>query len=456
MQELSIRYSEGEEDALATLRLELRSDGAPAAVAAEGPFDFRLHQEEGQNLRWYLEDYPSCPWGAYQDRAVTAEASIRKVGARLFRAAFKTEAQRAIYAKIADDLGNTSIAILERTRTGSAIPWELMHDPARGDTEALSRLSRHFFRTEPNLPRAAATRIEGPLNVLMVIARPRGPTFDVPFQSVAKPLVELFGREEMKSRIRLTVLDPPTFSNLCKVLGERPGQYHIVHFDGHGGYPTIPEDISGDILDSMQRLLQGCLVFEGDDASHRKDRQITGSRFGTAVARGKVPVVLLNACQSGMADRSSPFPSIGHQILKAGVAGVVAMSYSVLVQSAATFMYRLYETLLNGGELGYAVRQGREELARDPNRTLSVAKVRLQDWVVPVLLENGPVVLVPPADRRLTSPASSEEKRQNRVEANCPPAPEYGLIGRDGVILELERAFRRESVVWLNWAFADF
>ena len=448
MYELSIHCTHDNEVS-AAVTLELRERGIPMVVVAEGAFTFHLSHDERQSIQWYLEEYPFCPWGAYQDRASAAEAMIRKVGKRLFRATFSTEQQKAIYASVVADIENTSIAIVERTRTASAIPWEFLQDPAR-EGAALSRQARSFYRTEASQTRSATPLIDGPLNVLMVIARPRGPNHDVPFQSVARSLVQLFDREEMRMRVRLTVLDPPTFSNLSSVLGERPGHYHIVHFDGHGGYPTIPEDISGVMRHLMERGLQGCLLFEGESTSAKKDRQITGGRFGAVIARGKVPVVLLNACQSGMADRASLFPSIGHQVLKAGAVGVVAMTYSVLARSAAAFMCRLYETLLGGGDLGYAVRQGREELARDTSRTLAAANVRLQDWVVPVLLQSGPVALVRPADRSVSVAAPEIRAGRRRIEIDCPPPPRFGLIGRDGPLLELERAFRHESVAWIK------
>jgi hypothetical protein len=113
MQELSMHLMAGTDNASATIRIELQTDGQAVSMTAEGPFNFRLQHDEGEELRWYLEDYASCPWGAYQERAARAEASIEKIGTRLFRAAFNTEAQKAIYSTIADDLRNLSVAIVD-------------------------------------------------------------------------------------------------------------------------------------------------------------------------------------------------------------------------------------------------------------------------------------------------------------------------------------------------------
>ncbi len=447
MHELSICYLAGHRDSQATVRLELQRDGSREVEVANSPFSFQFHGNERESLRWYLEEYPHCPWGAYQDRAVTAKESIRKIGARLFRETFQTERQMALYNQIAGELSKTSIAIYDQTNAGAAIPWELLQDPGMDEVSALSRRARAFFRTDRDTPAVTVPQIDGPLNVLFVISRPAGPDYDVPFRSVAKPLIELFKRHEIKDRIRLTVLDPPTFRHLDSILAERPGHFHIVHFDGHGGYPEIPEYISGNIRESMRQMSQGCLNFEGENAN--EDRRVTGSRFAAAIARGKVPMVLLNACQSGTVDGSSSFPSIGHELLKAGVHGVVAMAYSVLVRSAAAFMHCLYETLLKGHDLGLAVKNGRDILAKDPSRRLSLAQVHLQDWMVPILLQNRPMVLTE-TDICRTKASDRAVDGRSLFEANCPSESAAGVIGRDGVTLELERAFRHGSVVWLR------
>ena len=62
--------------------------------------------------------------------------------------------------------------------------------------------------------------------------------------------------------------------------------------------------------------------------------------------RIKVPAVILSACQSAMTAHRAVFPSVASQLLKAGVAGVVAMTYSVYVSAAVRFMARFLPALL--------------------------------------------------------------------------------------------------------------
>lgn len=91
----------------------------------------------------------------------------------------------------------------------------------------------------------------------MVISRPAGEE-DVLFQSVARPLMEVF--REHRDRIQIDVLRPPTYEQLQKVLSDNPNFYHILHFDGHG---TFPPSRSIDYLSFLSKQgSQGQLVFK--------------------------------------------------------------------------------------------------------------------------------------------------------------------------------------------------
>ncbi|MES2645078.1 MAG: hypothetical protein V4850_36665 [Myxococcota bacterium] len=70
------------------------------------------------------------------------------------------------------------------------------------------------------------------MNILLVIARPY--PADVGYRSIARPLVAAIQGKEVSAEV--TVL--PTFARLQEVLSSRPGEFHILHFDGHGGYGT--------------------------------------------------------------------------------------------------------------------------------------------------------------------------------------------------------------------------
>jgi hypothetical protein len=121
----------------------------------------------------------------------------------------------------------------------------------------------------------------------MVICRPGGPEEDVPFQSVARSLLELF--RPHRQRINVDVLRPPTFEQLSRVLTDKPNFYHVLHFDGH---ETFPEgaDSTQFCAESGQ---QGWLAYEGEDSP---TRLLSGEQLGSLLVGKEVLVVLLNGC----------------------------------------------------------------------------------------------------------------------------------------------------------------
>ena len=165
-----------------------------------------------------------------------------------------------------------------------------------------------------------------------------------------------------------------------------------------------------------------------------------------------VPIMLLNACQSGMTHPEALYPSIGNQLLVAGVRGVVAMTYAVYVQTAVRFMARLYEALMRGEELARAVAVAREDLRAQPHRSSPIGDVPLRDWVVPALFEAAPVraTTTPLGALRLDPTLLKDQQAAAGTEIDCPDPPDYGFVGRDDVILALERAFQTETVVLLD------
>lgn len=444
MKELTIHHVPAKARRRARVRVSYRAESGMQPQERETEFRFAISGEERRLLRWYLEEYLIYPWGEFRTRAQEAEELMQRLGGALFEAVFRSRETLALYAHVADDLSNTRIVIHAAGPEGIALPWELLRDPARGEYGDLARLAYTFVRSQPDLiftpPQSndAAT-----FNILMVICRPGGPDSDVPFQSVARPLLELF--RPHRDRIRLDVLRPPTFEQLSHVLSDRPRFYHVLHFDGHGAFPE-----AGDSIRFYSQMgAQGRLLFETDQGGQR---EVTGEELGGLLARSGVPIVLLNACQSGMTYPEALYPSIGNQLLKAGTHGVVAMAYSVYVQTAVQFMARLYEGLMNGEELARAVALAREGLRAHPQRLSPIGEVSLRDWVVPVLFEAAPIrpVAKPLHELRLDPSLLQDRQAAAGVEVDCPEPPVHGFFGRDGVILELQRACERETVVLLD------
>lgn len=436
MKELTLHYIPSKGRHRARVRVSYRPLEGAQPQEREVTFKFTTTAADRHLIQWYLEEYLLYPWGEFCTRAQRAELIMEQLGIKLFNAIFSDRETCALYAHVADDLANTRIVIHANTPESVAVPWELMRDSTRGEYGNLALLSHAFFRSQPDLifqpsliPSSNST-----LNILMVVSRPGGPDTDVPFQSVARPLLELF--RPHRDSIRLDILRPPTFEQLSRVLTEKPNFYHVLHFDGHGAF--------------LQGTgTHGLLIFEGEDD---KARRVTGMELGSLLAGKGVPIVLLNACQSGMTRPESLYLSVGNDLLKAGTSGVVAMAFSVYVQSAIRFMSRLYEALINGQELSRAVVLAREELRAHPQRLSPIGEIPLQDWIVPILFESAPVRIVtkPLGNLQLSPNLLQDQQVTAGQEIDCPELPGFGFVGRDGMILSLERAFQAETIVLLN------
>ena len=74
---------------------------------------------------------------------------------------------------------------------------------------------------------------------------------------------------------------------------------------------------------------------------------VPASRVAQVLAAARVPVVVLNACQSGAVGKEVE-AAVATRLLREGRAAVVAMAYSVYAVAAAEFMAAFYERLFAG------------------------------------------------------------------------------------------------------------
>ncbi len=444
MNELIVRYYHGKSP---TYQILYRSkDGLQETDRF--PFRIKISREDRKLIQWYLEEYLMYPYGAYRERAKRAEKVISDLGAELYAAIFhneKDQEQAAIrfYDRAMKDPNECHIIIQAGHPAGWSLPWELMYDPAYG---YLAQKTSGFVRSQPgtSLPLQPVRKDKSRVNVLMVISRPAGEK-DVLFQSVARPLMEIARKHQ--DRIKIELLRPPTYEQLQRVLAEKPHFYHVLHFDGHGVFPSQRNIDYRAFL--SEKGSPGQLVFEKTGGGKRL---VSGAQLGKLLSGKGISVVMLNACQSGMTDPYILYPSVGGELIKTGALGVVAMAYSVYVHTAVQFMTGVYESLLNGQTLARAVTVAREALAARDERESPIGPISLQDWIVPVLFQSGKVQLFKPSKTKLHLDVSLIKGEQTVAgrEIDLPEQPDYGFIGRDTDIWKLEKAFERETIVLLQ------
>ncbi|WP_263819465.1 tetratricopeptide repeat protein [Salinibacter sp.] len=415
-------------------RLRREQDGKTTdPVEIPSPY----HREVGEGdrslmdeLRWYLENFLEYPFDPWTDRADRTLDELEAWGTRAFDVLFGGGDGRVWLDRARRD-GDVQIAVSADDPHVLSWPWEGLYDPRQGWVVHQHAVTRclNDVADPPPLPDLPDDRV----NVLLVTARPLDE--DAPFRSIARPLVETVKEQNLPASV--TVLRPPTFDNLREHLREHPGRYHVVHFDGHGGYLGDSDGVPGGPY--QMRGPQGHLVFE--TAGDSDPDPIPANRLSQLLREHNIPATVLNACQSGMVDDAADdaFASVAASLLRAGVRSVVAMSHAVMVSGAQEFIPSFYRRLFESGSLAEAVRAGRREMLAHPERISPRGRFPLQDWLVPVIYEQ--------VEMPFDFVADADPQTDDAPDLPEPPAEvqgPYGFVGRDRELLQLERAMQRD------------
>ena len=457
--------------------LALEGDGI-ARQTATATFEFQLDDQYREDLRWYLEDYLQYPHDPAPAVAARIEGDIKSVGVDLFKKVFQSDDDtRDLWATLRQRLDDTRIEVSTSVAEATSIPWELVRDPKTDEALALRADSFVRSHSQAAQPLKLSQTESGPIRILLVICRPSGDD-DVPFRSVATQLIKGLGGQA-EDRLQLDVLRPATYERLSRVLHEmkaagRP--YHVVHFDGHGMYATVP-DTDGTVewlkklvpvmLSGPRTGQHGYLLFERPDHASNMEL-VDGPTLGKLLVATDVPLLVLNACRSAHAEappapeagagenvheQVRAFGSLAQEVMDAGVAGVVAMRYNVYVVTAAQFVADMYQTLVQGRSLGGSVSMGRKQLAAKPHRMISFDPRPLQDWCVPIVYEAAPIELFPQRtvdQPKITIRSGGSATDRGSLDRGLPRPPDVGFFGRDETLLALDRAFDAQSIVLLH------
>src|SRR5580704_11425506 len=284
-----LRVNQQRGDAPHRYRIEITATDIPNFVPLQFSRDiaFKLTPQDGERIRWYLEDYLQFDEDPAPQIARGVEALMAECGDVLFRGLFEGAHQGIqLWTMIEPHLSATRIEITTGISEATAIPWELIRNPHTGTFLALSAAS--FVRTQREAQITLAPTGEAEkVRILLVICRPQGGE-DVPFRSVAGRMVTRLN-DDARNAFDLDVLRPPTCVQLAETLRlakERGRPYHIVHFDGHGVYAE-EEGLaaSGKVLNNLTLKGDGppgprrYLAFE-DPATQANSKFVDGFRLG--------------------------------------------------------------------------------------------------------------------------------------------------------------------------------
>ncbi len=444
----------------------------PAAESPEFPLIAPLGRIEATELRFYLERYFLTPYGEFAKRARGIEARLPEWGQDLWATlpapdsakpnspdpvkAWKAQAARsdrrftvqAPPARLLLHSATEEEKTAHRTEQEAAtellaLPWELLHDGHgylfHDGIGVRVRRSLPGGENPAELPESAR---HAPLRVLAVCARPEadGISF-IDHRSSIKPLTEALNA--LGDLAEYEILSPPTFPALCDKLGaalKKGRPFHIVHFDGHG------------VFDKVNGL--GALVFEHPEDTaklhYRRAEVVPADRLGSELRHCGVGIFFLDACQSAQAEKN-PEASVAGRLLQNGVASVVAMSHSVLVETARRFTAAFYPALAEGERVGAAMLTGQRELERHRQRgwgweprgdepgKMQRTPLQLQDWFVPVLYQDGADPVVLPAPPHPEQVRHELAKERALATGNLPVPPPHSFVGRSRLLLAAER-----------------
>ncbi|MGW5742049.1 tetratricopeptide repeat protein [Amycolatopsis sp. NPDC003861] len=426
----------------------------PSAATKPAVLTWPLDADQLENLRWYLEDYLRAPFGVYEDQGSRIANDLPEWGTAMFSALFGTGPARDAYIAVrsrAVQPGATEIVLRSTLPAWLGLPWELLQDPARPTPVVLDGLG--ISRSLSPAQWGPTFAVEGSkLRVLMVISRPRG-TNDIGYQMIARPLLRRL--KAVQGQVDLVVLRPPTLDALINTLQAARAEgnpFQIVHFDGHGVLAGARAGAgAGTPLSYGQPAGEGMLVFEkpGGGAD-----QVSAERIGQVLGKAQVPVVVLNACQSGAVGKQLE-ATVATRLLAGGASAVVAMAYSVYAVAAAEFMTAFYERLFTGDTVNDAVLAGRARMANRPERPSPKGQLPLADWVIPVHYLRREVHfpdlrILPAAPSGVTLDAALDALRTaGEHEQRDALAPVGEFVGRDGLFYSLEVAARTQRVVVL-------
>lgn len=268
----------------------------PSPVGEPVALDWPLSVDELEDLRWYLEDYLRAPFGAYESRGPQIAGQLTHWGQRLFAAVFANHATRDAYVALRTRAiagARPELVVRSAQPEWLGLPWELLADPTEPLPVALDALT--VSRSLPSGTMGQALAVAGErLRVLMVISRPAGQD-DVGYRNVARPLMRRL--EAVRGAVELVVLRPPTRDSLFDTLttAEKAGDpFQVVHFDGHGVLAGHRAGAGAPL--GFGPTESGMLMFEKSGGG---PDPVPAETLAQVLAAARVPMVVLNACQSG-------------------------------------------------------------------------------------------------------------------------------------------------------------
>jgi hypothetical protein len=427
-----------------------RRASARSAARRAGAWSRRLGPIEAEELRWYLEKYAVWPSHYFQDRARRRSRRISPSGASSctrprFPSAHSAKRSCRPGRRSAPAGRRFSVHVDVALEAGAPdAEWPMLRRkprrparPAVGTAPRRQRLPLPRRQAHPRPPPAAGIPealgvpvVATPIRILLVTARPEDDACGyIDHRASALPLVDAM--EALPGLVKIHVLSPPTLPALRAELDRARMAREAL--------PRRP-------LRWPRRLRPtvglGGLCFERPEDTGKLDERRHAPCSPTSWARCCATTAFRSSSSKpARPRRPDRRPSrVASELLKVGVASVVAMSHSVLVETARRFV----AAVLPGA--GRRQARGRRHARRPapaqgrhlPRRIFGAASCGWRTGSCPCCSRKG------------TTPSSSGPRPPSRpwpisrarsppVSVRCRPKPETGFVGRSRELLALQR-----------------
>jgi hypothetical protein len=288
------------------------------------------------------------------------DAALTKFGRDLFKYIVRGDV-KLLYNRLPDST-LIRIHILTNRPDLQSLPWEYLQDPKNSPGPWLDRSIVRIIPLvgpEPLQPLSLAP--DGPkIRILFVYADPKNQGI-VSWPDLEKSVEREFSARIPTDRYELKVVEG-TLAGLSKAVEKQ--SYDIFQFSGHG---DVDDEGRGRILLLSQTDFKSAPLLAADLAGILKGRGIR--------------LAILSACLTSAGNAADPFNIVAEALLRENIPAVVANQLPVQDSSVAAFVGRLYETLLETGDIDKAVNEGRRRLWGD---LIMQSDARLE-WGIPTL-----------------------------------------------------------------------
>ncbi len=296
-------------------------------------------------------------------RSVPAEQPVRQVGRQLFEALFTGPVYGTYRASlgIALQQGKRLRVVLRLTAPElAALPWEMLFDP---ETETYLCRQEPLVRHVPAPYTAEPLQVRPPIRILGLAASPRDKqALDVDAEK--SHLAEALARPMAEGLIEVVWAPEATWPGVQDLL--LAGEWHVLHFVGHGDYDTSTDE--------------GVLAFVGADG--RADLVDAGRLADLLGEAQPTPrLVVLNSCSSGRSGMNDLFSGTAAALAHRGISAVAAMQFTISDTAAIAFARGFYTAIAHGRSVDEAARSGRISILGAPGSL---------EWATPVLYVRGP------------------------------------------------------------------